>query len=91
MASHDHILRRLNEDFSMTPNYTTNMGVKAGDSKVVATTTKKEGDDYQETGEEKREIAIADRLLKAAEKMVRTPDVEEVVRLATELKKMHGA
>jgi hypothetical protein len=75
----------------MTPNYTTNMGVKAGDSKVVATTTKKEGDDYQETGEEKREIAIADRLLKAAEKMVRTPDVEEVVRLATELKKMHGA
>jgi hypothetical protein len=75
----------------MTPNYTTNMGVKAGDSKVVATTTKKEGDDYKETGEEKREVSIANRLLKATEKMARTPDVEEVIRLATELKTMHGA
>jgi len=84
------VAQMLGEDFSETPNYTTNMGVKAGDSKVVATTTKKEGDEYKQTGEEKREVAIADKILKAANNMVKTPDVEEVVRLATELKKMHG-
>ena len=86
----------LSEEFATNPHYTTNTGVKGGDSHVFATATKaeggakKEGDEYQQTGEERREIAIADRLLKAAQNMARTPDVEEVIRLATELKKMHG-
>ena len=95
-SNHEHILHRLSEEFGTNPHYTTNAGVKGGDSHVLATATKngaedkKEGDEYQHTGEERREIAIADRLLKAAQNMAKTPDVEEIIRLATELKKMHG-
>lgn len=80
----------LSEETSLNPHYTTNASVKSGDSHVVATQTRKEGDEYQQTGEERREIAIADRLLKAAKNMAKTPDVDEIVRLATELKNMHG-
>ena len=101
---HKHILTRLSEagnpklteEFGTNPHYTTNAGVKGGDSHVLAAATKngaedkKEGDEYQQTGEERREIAIADRLLKAAQNMAKTPDVDEIIRLATELKKMHG-
>ena len=92
MSNHAHILARLHEDFSETPNYTTNMGVdiKHGDSGLTATTTKKEGDEYKETGEEKREVALGNRILKAAQNMAKTPDVEEIIRAADELVKMHG-
>lgn len=88
--AHKLVDQMLDEEFGTNPHYTTNQGVKGGDSHVVATATKKEGDEYQQTGEERREIAIADKILKAANNMAKTPDVEEVVRLATELKKMHG-
>lgn len=82
--------RLIGEDFSMNPSYSTNVASQHGDSSVLATRTKKEGDDYQQTGEERREVALADKILKAAQNMAKTPDVEEVIRLATELKKMHG-
>jgi hypothetical protein len=82
--------RLIGEDFSLNPNYTTNDTVKGGDSHVISTRAKKEGDEYQQTGEERREVALADKILKAAHNMAQTPDVEEVIRLATELKKMHG-
>ena len=78
------------EEYGLNPHYTTNATVKGGDSTVVASHTKKEGDEWQETGEEKREVAIADKILKAAQNMAKTPDVAEIVRLATELKNMHG-
>jgi hypothetical protein len=101
---HKHILERLSEsgksklteEFGTNPHYTTNAGIKGGDSHVLATATKKdgedkkEGDEYHQTGAPRREIAIADRILKAAQNMAKTPDVDEIIRLATELKKMHG-
>ena len=90
MANHAHILARLHEDFSTNPNYGVGEKQPSGDSKVIPTVTKKEGDEYRPTGEERREVKLADRILKAAKLLASTPDVDEIVRCAEELKRMHG-
>jgi len=90
---HKHILARLAEDVPgdfHSPQYGAAEKVGAGDSSVTPSVPKKEGDEFQPTGEERREVALADKILAAAAKMARTPDVEAIVRYADELKKMHG-
>jgi hypothetical protein len=90
MANHAHILARLHEDFSTNPNYGVGDKQRSGDSKVVPEITKKEGSDFHPTGEERREIHLADKILKAAKNLASTPDVDEIIRCAEELKQLHG-
>lgn len=95
MALHAHILRRLHEDVTtgnnLNPSYATNDAhVQHGDSSLAASHTKKEGEDFASTGEETREVELATKIMQAARRMAKTPDVEEIIRLADELKKMHG-
>lgn len=92
LRPHKHILSRLHEasNNKLNPEYGAAERVGTGDSSNVSTLPKKEGDEFQPTGEERREVELADRILAAANRMAKTPDVEEVIRLADELKKMHG-
>jgi hypothetical protein len=89
---HRHILGRLQEyaPNKLNPEYGVADQTGQGDSSTTATSTKKEGDEFKPTGEERREVELADKILTAAEKMASTPDVEEIIRYADELKKMHG-
>lgn len=90
-APHVHILKRLQEDYNLgPPAYGQAERTGTGDSSVTASDTKKEGSEFKETGEEKREVEIADKILAAAKRMASTPDVEEIIRGADELKKIHG-
>jgi len=94
-APHAHILHRLHEDVTtgnnLNPSYATNDGqTQHGDSSLAASHTKKEGEEFVATGEETREVELATKILQAAGRMAKTPDVEQIIRLADELKKMHG-
>jgi len=90
LQPHQHILHRLHEDYSTNPNYGVGDQQPPGDSQTVPTATKKEGEEFHNTGEESREVKLADRILKAANLLASTPDVDEIVRCAEELKRMHG-
>ena len=87
---HKHILSRLSEDFSTNPSFGMAEKPGEGDSQVVASHTKKEVEEFHSTGEEKREVRLADRILKAANLLPKDPNAEEIIRAAEELKRMHG-
>ena len=90
MHAHAQILRRIQEDTGTNPNYGVGDAQPSGDSKTLPSITKKEGDEFAQTGEERREVKLADRILKAANLLAKTPDVDEIIRCAEELKRMHG-
>ena len=80
----------LSEDYSTNPSYEVGNNQRPGISKPTAELTKKEGEEFHTTGEERREVRLADRILKAAKLLAATPDVEEIIRCAEELKRTHG-
>ena len=67
-----------------------NSGIPSGDSHNLATKTEKDAEDIPHDGEETRELKIADTILKAAHGMAKSPAVEEIIRQAEELKRIHG-
>lgn len=88
---HAHILARIYENSAVPgPNYGGVVTQRPGDSKTVAEVPKKEGEEFKPTGEETREVDLANRILRAAKAMAKTPDVDEIIRCADELKKLHG-
>jgi len=67
-----------------------NSNVPSGDSHINAQTAQKDASELPHDDEETRELKIADTILKAAHGMAKTPDVEEIIRQAEELKRIHG-
>lgn len=93
MSAHAHILARLHENTLSNTHIAGDDGGQhqhSGLSTETPEVVKKEGSEYHKTGEEHREVGLAERILKAAKMLVATPDVEEIIRAAEELKRMHG-
>jgi hypothetical protein len=95
MANHDQIIQRLNEasinghhQSGAEPAF--NSSIPSGDSHINAQTVQKDASELPHDEEETRELKIADSILKAAHGMAKTPDVEEIIRQAEELKRIHG-
>ena len=65
-------------------------GIPSGDSHELSTKAEKDAVDLPHDEEETRELKIADAILKAAAGMVKSPAVEEIIRQAEELKRIHG-
>lgn len=82
------------ESIGLTPNsgVSTMPGdVHSGDTATTANQVKKEGDEYNlDNREERREIKIADKILRAASGLAKSPVVDEIVNQARELKRIHG-
>lgn len=94
MHHHEHIVRRFNESTGLTPNagVSTMAGdVQSGDGgSSTSNVVKKEGDEVRTGGEENQEMKIANMILRAASGLAKSPAVEEIIKQAEELKRIHG-
>lgn len=95
MTNHDQILQRLNEaavlghhQSGTEPAFSSN--IPSGDSDINGHVANKDAEELPHDDEETRELKIADQILKAAHGLAKTAAVEEIIRQAEELKRIHG-